>query len=191
MKQIYERCQDVKLGLLLLKTTPITNQNQSHVAPCSSFYGCTLKAHLPIYHSINANSTCTLDAEKGAQIEIRDVPSKFQVDQDVWVKVDPHTKWMAGKISQILPNQSYVVKLADGHVFHRNQHHIIKSQGCLKPSADSQADSDLTPISLGLGRIPSMLNGLICLLKGAKEWISNYQVTSEDGYLVLSRQSIA
>ena len=51
VKQIYERCQDVKLGLLLLKTTPITNQNQSHVPPCSSFNGHTLKAHLPIYPS--------------------------------------------------------------------------------------------------------------------------------------------
>ena len=80
MKQIYERCQDVKLGLLLLKTMPITNQNQSHVAPCSSFYGRTPKAHLPIYCSINANSTCTLDTQKGAQIEIGDVLSKFQVD---------------------------------------------------------------------------------------------------------------
>ena len=81
VKQIYERCQDVKLGLLLFKMTPITNQDKgnSHVAPCNSFYGCTLKAHLPIYHSINANSTCTLDAEKGAQIEIGDVLSKFQV----------------------------------------------------------------------------------------------------------------
>ena len=51
VKQIYQRCQDVKLGLLLLKTTPITNQNQSqnHAAPCNSFYGCTLKAHLLIY----------------------------------------------------------------------------------------------------------------------------------------------
>ena len=92
------QASQIKLGLLLLKTTPITNQDkgQSHVAPCNSFYGCTLKAHLPIDHSINANSTCTLDAEKGAQIEIRDVPPKFQVNQDVRVKVDPHTKWMAG-----------------------------------------------------------------------------------------------
>ena len=52
IKHIYERCQDVKLGLLLLKTTPITNQatqHQSHAAPCNSFYGHTLKAHLPIY----------------------------------------------------------------------------------------------------------------------------------------------
>ena len=107
IKQIYERCQDVKLGLLLLKTTTITNQDkgQSHAAPCNSFYGCILKAHLPIYCSINADSTCTLDAEKGAQIEIGDVPSKYQVDQDIWVKVDPHTKWMAGKISQILPTR--------------------------------------------------------------------------------------
>ena len=41
IKQIYERCQDVKLGLLMLKTMPITNQDkdQSHTAPCNSFYG--------------------------------------------------------------------------------------------------------------------------------------------------------
>ena len=143
VKQIYERCQDVKLGLLLLKTMPITNQNQSHVAPCSSFYGCTLKAHLPIYHSINANSTCTLDAKKGAQIEIRDVPSKFQVNQDVWVKVDPHTKWMAGKISQILPNQSYVVELTDGHIFHAEMNTTLqKGKVALSPVQISQADPD-------------------------------------------------
>ena len=36
-----------------------------------------------------------------------------------WVKIDPHTKWMAGKISQILPNQSYVVELMGGHTFRR------------------------------------------------------------------------
>ena len=81
IKQIYERCQDVKLGLLLLKTTPITNQSQSHVAPCNSFYGCTLKAHLPVYRSIE--NTCTLGAKKGAQIETGDVPSKYQLNQDV------------------------------------------------------------------------------------------------------------
>ena len=47
----------------------------------------------------------------------------------------------------------------------------------------------LTPIILGLGRIPIVLNGLICLLKGAKEWILNYQVTSEDIYLTLSHDN--
>ena len=48
VKQIYERYLDVKLGLLLLKTTPITN-DQKFQEPCNLFYGCTLKAHLPIY----------------------------------------------------------------------------------------------------------------------------------------------
>ena len=65
-------------------------------------------------------------------------PSKFQIDQDVWVKVDPNTKWMAGKISQILPNQSYKVELSDGCGFQRNQHHITKWQSCLKPSMNSE-----------------------------------------------------
>ena len=103
------------------------------------FFGHQLKANLPIYHQFD---TRTLGAEDSAKIEIGDSPSKFQVDHDVWVKADPHTKWMAGKIGQIFPNQSYVVKLSDGHIFQRNQHHITKRQGCLKPSADSQADSD-------------------------------------------------
>ena len=55
------------------------------------------------------------------------------------MKVDPNTKWMAGKITQILPNQSYMKELSDGHVFQRNQHHITKWQSCLKSSMNSEA----------------------------------------------------
>ena len=87
IKQIYERCQDVKLGLLLLKTIPITNQDkdQSHAAPCNSFYGYTLKAHLPLYQSLtlSAENTCTLDTKDSAKLEMGNVPSKYQLDQDV------------------------------------------------------------------------------------------------------------
>ena len=144
IKQIYERCQDVKLGLLLLKTMPITNQDrdQSHAAPCNSFYGHTLKAHLPIYQSLSAENTCTLGTKDSAKLEMGDVPSKYQLDQDVWVKVDPHTKWMAGKISHILPNQSYVVSLSDGHTFHQNEHHITRRLSCIKPRATSEANEN-------------------------------------------------
>ena len=42
----------------------------------------------------------------------------------------------------MLPNQSYVVKLTDGHIFHGNEHHITKGQGCPKSSTDFQADPD-------------------------------------------------
>ena len=70
----------MKLGLLLLKTTPITNQGQSHAATCNLFYGHTLKVHLPIYQSIRAENTCTLDVKKGAQ---NDIPSKYQEGQEV------------------------------------------------------------------------------------------------------------
>ena len=79
IKQIYERCQDVKLGLLLLKTMPITNQDrgQCHAAPCNYFYGCTLKAHLPIYWSLCAENTCTLGAKDSAKLETGDVLSKY------------------------------------------------------------------------------------------------------------------
>ena len=81
------------------------------------FFGHQLKANLPLYCPSSSQNTCTLDAENSADSNINDIPSKFQVDQDVWVKVDPNTKWMAGKISQILPNQSCKVELSDGFVF--------------------------------------------------------------------------
>ena len=114
VKALYSKCDDVKLGLLLMETTPVSNQCHNSQAPVNVFFGCQLKANLPIYHQFD---TCTLGTKDSAKIEIGDSLSKFQVDQDVWVKVDPHTKWMAGKISQILPNQRYVVKLSDGHIF--------------------------------------------------------------------------
>ena len=70
---------------------------------------------------------------------------------------------------------------------------LQKGKVVLNPVQIPRLIQTLTPIILGLGRIPSMLNGLICLLKGAKEWISNYfEVTSEDGYFdSQSQQSIA
>ena len=146
IKQIYERCQDVKLGLLLLKTRPTTNQDkdQIHAAPCNSFYGHTLKAHLPMYQSLTlgAENACTLGTKDNAKLEMGDVLSKYQLNQDVWVKVDPHTKWMAGKINQILPNQSYVVSSSDGCTFSCNEHHITKRLSCIKPRATSEADEN-------------------------------------------------
>ena len=55
VEQLYQRCDDVKLGLLFLKTTPISNQKDDPTikAPCHSFYGHQLKAHLPLYRSAN------------------------------------------------------------------------------------------------------------------------------------------
>ena len=117
IKELYTKCHDIKLGLLLMKTTPVSNQCHHFQAPANAFFGHVLKANLPIYHPNSNNVTCTLDAKNSAKIEIIDSLSKFQMDQDVWVEVDPNTKWMAGKISQILPNQSHKVELSDGHVF--------------------------------------------------------------------------
>ena len=139
VKELYTKCHDVKLGLLLFKTTPVTNGRHSYQAPVNVFFGCQLKGNLPLYHPSSSQNTCTLDAENNAGSNMNDVPSKFKVHQDVWVKVDPHTKWMAGKITQILSNQSYMTKLLDGHLFCRNQHHIMKRQSCLKPSMNSEA----------------------------------------------------
>ena len=66
---------------------------------------------------------------------IPDVPSKYHEGQAVWVKLDPHTKWMQGKVQQVLPNQSYNVCLTDGHIFRCNEHHITSWQPS-KPEAD-------------------------------------------------------
>ena len=139
VKELYAKCDDIKLGLLLMKTTPVTGECHRFQAPANVFFGQALKANLPIYCQ---NVTCTLDAKNSAKIEIGDSPSKFQINQDVWVKVDPNTKWIAGKITQILPNQSYKIELSDGCVFQRNQHHITKRQSCLKPSMNSEATSE-------------------------------------------------
>ena len=49
VKQIYMKADDIKLALLLLKTTPISNnKNVIQEAPAKLFYGCQLKAHLPV-----------------------------------------------------------------------------------------------------------------------------------------------
>ena len=138
VKEMHAKYHDIKLGLLLLKTTPVSNECYSYQAPANVFFGCQLKANLPLYHPSSSQNTCTLDAENSAGSDINNVPSKFQIDQDVWVKVDPHTKWMAGKITQILPNQSYMTRLLDGHAFHKNEHHIMKRQSCLKPSMNAE-----------------------------------------------------
>ena len=71
VKQIYLKTSDVKLALLTLKMTPIANQRTFvQDAPANLFFGCELKAHLPIrYHKQNK---CNFD--DGATSE---VPSKY------------------------------------------------------------------------------------------------------------------
>ena len=147
VKQLYQRCDDVKLGLLLLKTTPISNQkgDQAAKAPCHSFYGHQLKAHLPLYRSANfqtLENTCTLDAETEGAENVNDIPSKFNMNQSIWVKLDANTKkWEPGKIVEILPNRSYTVKLNDGRIFRRNEHHLTRRSGCIKHRTTSEAEN--------------------------------------------------
>ena len=157
MKELYNKCHDIKLGLLLLKTTPVTNEHHSFQAPANAFYGHQLKAHLPIYQS---NVTCTLDTENSANSKIGDIPSKYQVDQDVWVKIDPNVKWMPGKISQILPYQSYEVKLSDGRIFQRNEHYITRRLSCLKPRATGEAVQTSNSYNLRSRRISKSVKWL-------------------------------
>ena len=53
-------------------------------APANLFFGRRIKAHVPIkHHKILVNY------DKNATPE---VPSKYDVDQDVWIKLDPQYK---------------------------------------------------------------------------------------------------
>ena len=123
VKQIYEKAVDVKLALLLLKTMPISNKTGTiYDAPATMFYCRQLKTHVPIRCGYQLQAT---EDENGG---IPDIPSKYHEGQAVWVKLDPHTKWMQGKVQQVLPNKSYNVCLTDGHIFRCNEHHIISQQ---------------------------------------------------------------
>ena len=70
VKELYTKCHDIKLGLLLLKTTPVTNGHHSYQAPANVFLGHQLKANLPLYHSSSSQNTCTLDTENSAGSDI-------------------------------------------------------------------------------------------------------------------------
>ena len=114
------KADDVKLALLLLKMTPIMNQtNMVQDAPASLFYGCQLKAHLPVKCKLVVIQNFDDDATSEVPI-----PSKYSIGDEVWIKLDANTKWMPGKIEQVLPNQSYCIRMMDGHIFQRNEHHI-------------------------------------------------------------------
>ena len=146
VKQLYQRCDDVKLGLLLLKTTPISNQKGDPAvkAPCHSFYGCQLKAHLPLYRSANFTSenTCTLATKREGAESVNDILSKYNVNQDIWIKLDANTKKLEpGKVLEILPNRSYTIELTDGQIFRRNEHHLTRRLGCIKHRTTSEADN--------------------------------------------------
>ena len=73
MKQIYTKANDVKLALLLLKTTPIANKNVTHEAPANIFFGRQLKAHLPILICHKLPVTCNDYASP-------EVQSKYEKD---------------------------------------------------------------------------------------------------------------
>ena len=99
---------------------PIANQtNMIQDAPAKIFYGCQLKAHLPF--KCRPVNTCNFDDDTTSEVPIL---SKYSVGDNVWTKLDTNTKWMPGKIEQVLPNQSYSIRLMDGHIFCRNEHHV-------------------------------------------------------------------
>ena len=87
-------------------------------------------------------TSCT--ETEGAE-SANDIPSKYNINQNIWVKIDTNTKrWEPGKVIEILPNRSYTVKLTDGHIFRRNEHHLTKRIGCIKHRTTSEADNTKT-----------------------------------------------
>ena len=60
-------------------------------------------------------------------------------------------KWMPGKMEQVLLNQSYIVKMVDGRIFRRNEHHItIRRQGAKWPKVSTPTLSATPTMSLQL-----------------------------------------
>ena len=113
IKKIYEKCHNVKMGFLLLKTTPVVSGHDQK-APAESFFNRQCKANLPIFKTSASNH------------DIREpiMMSKYKNHDLVWCTFDPNSKWKAGRILNVLPNQSYLVQLDDGKQFRRNEHHI-------------------------------------------------------------------
>ena len=132
VKQIYSKADDVKLALLLLKTMPISNEKKFiQEAPANIFYGRQLKAHLPVKRRPTVLQKFDDDATSTSEAEIS---SKYNVGEEIWVKLDSNSKWMPGKIEQVLLHQSYNIKMVDGRIFRRNEHHItVRRQGAKWP----------------------------------------------------------
>ena len=126
------KADDVKLALLLLKMMPISNnKNVIQEAPAKLFYGRQLKAHLPVKQKPVVIQNLDDDATS-------EIPSKYSVGEEVWVKLDTNTKWMPGKIEQVLPNQSYTIKMMDSRKFRRNEHHATtRRQGAKWPDVST------------------------------------------------------
>ena len=87
VKQVYLKADDVKLALLLPKTTPITNNRTDEPiqdVPANLFFGRKIKVHVPIkHHKILVNS---------GEDATPEVPSKYGFDQNVWIKLDTNAK---------------------------------------------------------------------------------------------------
>ena len=74
IKQIYNKANDIKLALLLLKTTPISNKVVTMPLPMC-FFGRQLKAHLPVFrhHNDQLANTCTDNDESADSVVVPNI----------------------------------------------------------------------------------------------------------------------
>ena len=127
------------------------------------------KSHFPTFwhqqQIPDFSDTCT---DNGANSE---VPSKYSEGQSVWVKLDPNTKWMPGKIVQVLPKpelhcQCYQMDVNLGEMnttLHSNDQ-VPNHQLCLNCLMNN-----LNPTTSDQGKIYKVSNGLISLPQVCKE----------------------
>ena len=88
VKAIYEKCHDIKMGHLMLKTTPVIS-GHDHKAPAETIF---------------RPSQWTSDHNRD---EHPMMMSKFRNHDTIWCKVDPNTKWKPGHIIDILFNRTW------------------------------------------------------------------------------------
>ena len=108
VKQIYTRCYDPLIGMLVLKTVPLLDLKES---PDKLFYGCSLNTNLP--KSVGVHKSYKeryINKEPSGR-----VPSmrNFQISDAVWVKISEHFPWKPGTVVKILLHDSYEVQIND------------------------------------------------------------------------------
>ena len=118
VKQIYSKADDVKLALLLLKTMPISNNKKFiQEAPANIFYGRQLKAHLPVKRK--PTMLQNIDDDETSEVE---VPSKYNVGEEVWVKLDSNYK-VDARQDRTSPYRTRAtsIKMVDGQYIQKEQ----------------------------------------------------------------------
>ena len=120
VKQIYNHCEDLLFGMLVLKTVPLLDVKES---PDKIFFGQALHTNLPKPGMVHAGYE-----DRYINKDITEaVPStrNFVVQDPVWVKLNEDLPWEKGVITKVHDHQLYTVQV-DGKMYHCNTHHLTR-----------------------------------------------------------------